>query len=870
MKDQEILLKRCRRAMARAKQQLDLTTAALTEIAIASGLNPPKRRSAEVSLPALLGGEMLPPVAIKLVEGQGLNTFFLLTERDEGGYRCEKHGRHLPIEEIIARGERDALAHKRESIWFAEEFIFSCIDPEKSAQKIRFYCLNGSVFSILLKSRQKGKAVRAYYEPVHFARVGEFGEGFIDVDIKEFPKFRDTYASVIEIARKTDAFFCAVDVLQGKDGAVFSAVSFEAGDLAHMPLTFQPKLERLADTLETEGPTVADQFSIYRRRSKVSANLQQQIDTIRSSGLFQLKWYNSQFSDRSFTQSAAIEHFLTEGAKAGKSPNKNFDAEFYASQDLGIAEDDPALFLHYIEYGRFEGRLTSRSSCMRKVRMQELNLWGGASDAAAAELRACIADPRFDEFARFEAGRRLAAWLAFQGENLEADKILAGLSSFAPRYFNTDERVIMHAMLHFQAGDMPKAKHILSHYNIHDNNSNLILANSNIIDSDEDRLSEINRIFKAKGLSQLRLINQEKGLSISNIYGEPAVRDDSHYGKVSVIVPTFNAEGSIETAIRSLVQQTYQDLEIIVVDDCSDDETFSIVNRLAAGDQRIVPLRQERNSGAYAARNRGLQIATGDYITTHDADDWSHPQKIASQLRHLSEKDGAIAVLAHWIRARHSMHFTTNWRLTDRLIHWSHSSFLFKREVTDRFGGWDDVRVSADTEFIWRVQSAFGKDSVAKVLPDVPLAFALDDGASLTRTKLTHVSTTYFGLRHYYREISRYWHELSGGHLSSDQIEKKMQMIPREMVSRNPPVQDLAVHVIGDFRNPKTVRKMAVEISAISGLVGVSHQPDPSFDLPEHRLSRFCDEFFEILGLPNVSIVLNGAEFRTRETRRIA
>ncbi|MBR1151564.1 glycosyltransferase family A protein [Bradyrhizobium sp. JYMT SZCCT0428] len=103
---------------------------------------------------------------------------------------------------------------------------------------------------------------------------------------------------------------------------------------------------------------------------------------------------------------------------------------------------------------------------------------------------------------------------------------------------------------------------------------------------------------------------------------------------VSVLIPAFNAEGTIADTLRSAMAQTYRNLEIIVVDDGSRDDTASIVSRLETDDSRI-RLVQQANSGVAAARNAALSASGGSLIAPLDADDLWHPQKIEMQVNSL-------------------------------------------------------------------------------------------------------------------------------------------------------------------------------------------------------------------------------------------
>jgi Glycosyl transferase family 2 len=103
---------------------------------------------------------------------------------------------------------------------------------------------------------------------------------------------------------------------------------------------------------------------------------------------------------------------------------------------------------------------------------------------------------------------------------------------------------------------------------------------------------------------------------------------------VSVLIPAYNARQTIAEALRSAQQQTYADLEIIVVDDGSTDDTANIVSRFGNEDPRIILIRQP-NAGVAVARNTALASSKGSLIAPLDADDLWHPQKIERQVANL-------------------------------------------------------------------------------------------------------------------------------------------------------------------------------------------------------------------------------------------
>lgn len=101
---------------------------------------------------------------------------------------------------------------------------------------------------------------------------------------------------------------------------------------------------------------------------------------------------------------------------------------------------------------------------------------------------------------------------------------------------------------------------------------------------------------------------------------------------ISIITPTYNADRFIKDVYSCLVSQTHQCWEWLVTDDCSTDETYSILLEISASDSRVKPLRNLVNSGAAVTRNNSLCRVTGDFIAFIDSDDIWHSDKLKSQL----------------------------------------------------------------------------------------------------------------------------------------------------------------------------------------------------------------------------------------------
>ncbi|HWT76038.1 MAG TPA: glycosyltransferase family 2 protein [Mobilitalea sp.] len=117
-------------------------------------------------------------------------------------------------------------------------------------------------------------------------------------------------------------------------------------------------------------------------------------------------------------------------------------------------------------------------------------------------------------------------------------------------------------------------------------------------------------------------------------------------GKLSVIIPVYNTEPYLEKALRSIVEQTYENLEIIIIDDGSTDHSADIYTGFAAKDNRIVIYKQP-NSGVAYSRNTGLALASGDYITFFDSDDWLDKDAYQEILQLLEDTNTDIAMYGY-------------------------------------------------------------------------------------------------------------------------------------------------------------------------------------------------------------------------------
>lgn len=114
--------------------------------------------------------------------------------------------------------------------------------------------------------------------------------------------------------------------------------------------------------------------------------------------------------------------------------------------------------------------------------------------------------------------------------------------------------------------------------------------------------------------------------------------------KISVIMPVYNVVDYVEKAVKSIIQQTYKNLELILIDDGSNDGSEDVCLKLAQLDARIRLIRK-KNQGVSAARNDGLNIASGEYITFVDPDDWLEPDAYETMLEYMYKTNSDICVM---------------------------------------------------------------------------------------------------------------------------------------------------------------------------------------------------------------------------------
>jgi len=317
---------------------------------------------------------------------------------------------------------------------------------------------------------------------------------------------------------------------------------------------------------------------------------------------------------------------------------------------------------------------------------------------------------------------------------------------------------------------------------------------------------------------------------------------------VTICVSTWKPDDSLLTSVKSLLAQSWKNLEILLIDDCSPDEYWGILQRVAALDPRIQLLRQERNGGTYLVRNRALALARGTYFTVQDSDDWSHPLRIERQVRMLQGDPQLVAV--------HCLGFRTSEKLVFNYpgvapVRVNESSLLFRRDtVMPRIGSYHRSRKGADSEYSTRIRHAFGTHAIGCVREHLT-AIRLSSG-SLSRAEFKP------GWRHPNRAIYRRnydrWHGAVFGAGALVQSRRCEEADFRAPVAFTCEQRSSAIELdwlfIGDFRRRSArtneVLDVICSLRAEGALVGINHLESMHY-VTGQAFEEFDTEIVELL-----------------------
>ena len=236
----------------------------------------------------------------------------------------------------------------------------------------------------------------------------------------------------------------------------------------------------------------------------------------------------------------------------------------------------------------------------------------------------------------------------------------------------------------------------------------------------------IYRFYRQYGLQPINLVKDNR-LTIGN--NRKKVKKIHNAQKVSIIVTTYNSAAFIKNCIDSLLNQSINNIEIIIVDDASTDNTVEILKKYST----IKVIKLKENGGTYNARNIGIKQSTGEFITFQDSDDWSHPERVAHQLQQLLDNSNTVANFSNFFRVDQKTGLPSS-RQNYPLLRLNFSSMMIRKKILEALGSFDGQRrIESDKRLLNRIFSEYGEDSVSYL--KLPLAIGLLRKDSLTTSK---------------------------------------------------------------------------------------------------------------------------------------
>lgn len=305
--------------------------------------------------------------------------------------------------------------------------------------------------------------------------------------------------------------------------------------------------------------------------------------------------------------------------------------------------------------------------------------------------------------------------------------------------------------------------------------------------------------------------------------------------KITVIMSVYNSSKTLERAYKSVIAQSYENIEFIMVDDCSTDNSVEVAKKLIAkgtNGKQVRLLRNKKNSGTFVSRNYALTKATGEYFCFHDSDDESHRNYISKLYSALTTNSSAkIAVCKTNSRRK---------RMNSLVI--CAVSTMFHKSLINEIGYFDSVRFAADSEFRMRCQAVFGKNSI----------FVLGENLMKTyesKTSLTGRSDIGFTSeprRRYVSEFRR-WHRRTR--------DKNSLKIPFPLSTRRFPVHNKSLigHEVNSSGNYEITLHNKTEKPLVSVIVCTHNTPSEKLNRAVNSLVRQDYENIQIIVVDDCS-----------------
>lgn len=226
---------------------------------------------------------------------------------------------------------------------------------------------------------------------------------------------------------------------------------------------------------------------------------------------------------------------------------------------------------------------------------------------------------------------------------------------------------------------------------------------------------------------------------------------------ISVVMSCYRPDRALLTAVKSIVAQSWQNWELLLVDDASEPEYAPVLDEAAALDPRVRLLIQPENAGTYQARNRAMAVAEGAFATGLDSDDWAHPLRLEKQVRPLLEDPDLVMVESNCLAVREDLSLVIDPQVA--LVAARSTPIMIRAESMRHFGFYDEVRKTADSEYRHRIKTALGRRAAVRA-DTGPLTLVRHAGTTLSAGEVSRhwMSASrlayHSGFAHWHRDIA--------------------------------------------------------------------------------------------------------------------
>lgn len=518
---------------------------------------------------------------------------------------------------------------------------------------------------------------------------------------------------------------------------------------------------------------------------------EEQVELLKTMSLVDEDWYTNAYPEVSSLKIDPTVHYLRYGAALGRNPSPNFDTQYFLNKYPESNEDVNPL-VHFALHRGSKDFLTKPKKLDPFYNVEQiysrLRVHNDVK-VAADEMSNLLKSSAFHEelaiaframailqvLSRSEEGYRGAI------ENLKQ----AGKRSLGLQFCR--DLVVIEMLCHYYLNDGAGASALydtagcagqlsfeavfIYSRTLSDNSLSEVIVSeySKFWNSDLNSIEAIESAYLLKripgrsddlseNIADLSIAEMDLFFQTRSIQGSGYPLEGQ---LVSILIPNFNNGDYVVRSINSALSQISVNVEVIVVDDGSTDNSWSIIKEAAAKDARVAAIPLRRNFGCYFARNVALMYARGEFVAFLDSDDLIHPKRMKRQVDLLNEKPDAVAALCQ--ARRWSKDFKT--KLNEKRF--AENGLLFRRTLRDEIGFFDSVRFAGDSEFRIRIEKKYGKSSIIRhedefyFLRTLETSLTMSAGSEAYKVGDGEIVTVLSPNRQQYAEAFKEWHELA-------------------------------------------------------------------------------------------------------------